>query len=165
MKTAELFKKKTVLSFEVFPPKPISEESTIYDTLDGLKELNPDAISVTYGAGGGNNCSKTIEIASLIKNKYNIEGIAHLPCINISKCDVLEILAKLESEGIENILALRGDISSDIPPCGDFKHANELIEFISENGNFNIIAACYPEGHPENNSLTEDIHNLKAKTD
>ena len=77
----ELFKNKTVMSFEVFPPKPSDSENTIYETLDGLKNLHPDFISVTYGAGGGANCSKTLQIASDVKNKYGLESAAHLPCI------------------------------------------------------------------------------------
>ena len=104
MRSNELFKYKTVMSFEVFPPKSDSGINTIYETLDGLKGLSPDLISVTYGAGGGANSSKTIEIASDIKNKYGIESAAHLPCINLKRENVLDILSKLKSKGIENIL-------------------------------------------------------------
>ncbi len=165
MRSNELFKYKTVMSFEVFPPKSDSGINTIYETLDGLKGLSPDLISVTYGAGGGANSSKTIEIASDIKNKYGIESAAHLPCINLKRENVLDILSELKSKGIENILALRGDISPDTKPCGDFSHANELIEFICENGDFNIIAACYPEGHSESGGLIDDIRYTKLKVD
>ena len=165
MRLNELFKNKTVMSFEIFPPKPSDSESTIYETLDGLKDLRPDFISVTYGAGGGANCSKTLQIASDVKNKYGLESAAHLPCINLTKENVLEILDGFKVNGIENILALRGDISPDITPRGEFRHANELIEFIRENGDFNIIAACYPEGHPESASLIEDICYTKQKVD
>lgn len=153
------------MSFEIFPPKPANDISTIYETLDGLKDLNPDFISVTYGAGGGSNCSKTLEIASAVKNKYGVESAAHLPCINLTKENVDGILAGLRENGIENILALRGDISPDITPCGEFRHANELIEYISENSDFNIIAACYPEGHTESSNLIEDIRNTKRKVE
>lgn len=165
MKTAEMFKNRTVLSFEIFPPKPSADEKVIYETLDGLSGLKPDFISVTYGAGGGKNGSKTIQIASDVKNKYGIESAAHIPGINFTKENVISILDNLKARGIENILALRGDINPDIPPCGDFNHANELIEFITERYNFNIIAACYPEGHPESPDLISDIRNLKRKTD
>lgn len=165
MKINELFKNRTVLSFEVFPPKPTDNESTIYETLDGLKNLSPDFISVTYGAGGGANCSKTLEIASAVKNRYGLESAAHLPCINLTRENALEILDSFHKNGIENILALRGDISPAIQPCGEFRHANELIEFIRENGDFNIIAACYPEGHSESHDLVADIHNTKRKVD
>ena len=165
MKTAELFKYKTVLSFEVFPPKPTSSDDTIYETLAELSKLSPDFISVTYGAGGGANCEKTLQISSDVKNKYGIESAAHLPCINLKKENVLDILDGFRENNIENILALRGDINPQITLSGDFAHADELIEFISKNGDFNILAACYPEGHPESKSIVEDIQNLKRKAD
>ena len=165
MKTSELFGKGTVLSFEIFPPKPTADEKVIYETLDGLSGLNPDFISVTYGAGGGNNCRKTVRIASDIKHKYGIESIAHLPCINLSENDAVCILNQLKENEIENILALRGDISPDIKPNGRFHHANELIRFIYERYDFNIIAACYPEGHPEAANMNEDLDHLKEKVD
>lgn len=165
MRTVDLFKEKTVLSLEIFPPKPTSPESVIYKTLDGLKDIHPDLISVTYGAGGGSNSGKTIEIASVVKNKYGIESVAHLPCVNLEKESVLDILSSLKQEGIDNILALRGDITPDTKPVGDFKYASELIEFIKENADFNIIAACYPEGHQESKSLVDDIKHLKHKVD
>ncbi len=165
MKTAELFKNGTVMSFEVFPPKPTDDIKGIYETLDGLSGLKPDFISVTYGAGGGANCSKTLTIASDVKNKYGIESVAHLPCIGLKRENVLEILEKFKENGIENILALRGDISEENSVTGDFSHADELIKFISQNGNFNILAACYPEGHPESKNIVEDIYNLKRKVD
>ena len=165
MKTSKLFKDKTVLSFEVFPPKPTTDASTIYSTLDGLSDLKPDFISVTYGAGGSSNSAKTISIASDVKNKYNIESVAHLPCINLSEEEVDNILLQLKDNGIENILALRGDISPDVEPNGRFTHANQLIEYIKSKYDFNIIGACYPEGHVESNSLTQDIRYLKDKVD
>lgn len=165
MKTFDLFQEKNVMSFEVFPPKPTADESVIYRTLDGLSGLHPDFISVTYGAGGGKNSSKTIKIAADVKKIYGIESVAHLPCINLSKQEAIEILDSLQENGIENILALRGDISSDTEPNGTFSHANELIEFINERYDFNIIAACYPEGHTESKSFVEDMAYLKQKVD
>ncbi len=165
MKLSELFHKKTVMSFEVFPPRPSVDESVIYNTLDGLTGLNPDFISVTYGAGGGSNGNKTIQIASDVKHRYGIESAAHLPCIGITKTQAVQILDSLKENGIENILALRGDISADTVPAKDFRHANELIEFIHERYDFNIIAACYPEKHPESKSIIDDIHFLKQKVD
>lgn len=138
---------------------------SIYEALDSLRELHPDFISVTYGAGGSENCAATLEIASSIKNKYGIESVAHLPCINLSKEDVLSILRNFRENGIENILALRGDANPEIPQCGDFRHASDLIAFIKENGNFNIIGACYPEGHPQSENMVNDIRNLKKKVE
>ncbi|NLK21992.1 MAG: methylenetetrahydrofolate reductase [NAD(P)H] [Epulopiscium sp.] len=165
MHTSELFKTKRVLSFEIFPPKRTGSINTIYDTVDELKELNPDFISVTYGAGGSKSNSDTLKIASDIKNKYGIESVAHLPCINLTKKDVLEIMGHLEDAKVENILALRGDTNPNITPKNEFKYASDLISFIKGNSNFNIIAACYPEGHIESPTVVEDIHNLKVKVD
>jgi len=166
MKLTNLYKnKKLVYSFEVFPPKVDSDISVIYKTLDGLKDLNPDYISITYSAGGGSNNSRSIEIASLIKNKYGIEPLAHLTCINATKEQTLEAATKLAKEGVENILALRGDRIKD-KVCTDFKHASDLVAFLNENGfKFDIAGACYPEGHLEAASLDEDIENLKIKVD
>lgn len=163
MKISEMFKDRTVLSLEVFPPKPTTPIDTIYSTLDDLKGLNPDFISVTYGAGGSENRHTTIKIASDIKNNYGIESVAHLPCVNLDKEEVLIMLKDLKKAGIENILALRGDVRPEFPPKSDFKYAADLISFIKQNSDFNIIGACYPEGHSESKSLVEDIHNLKTK--
>ena len=162
MKTVEFFKKKTVLSYEVFPPKRTSPVNTIYDTLSELKELSPDFISVTYGAGGGENNNQTFEIASAIKS-YGIESVLHLPCIGLTKEDVSAKLKELKRAGIENILALRGDVPSEGCIQGDFRYASDLIAFIKLQGDFNILAACYPEGHIEAESKLEDIRNLKRK--
>ncbi len=165
MKTADIFKNKTVLSLEVFPPRRTAPINIIYDTLDGLQGLNPDFISVTYGAGGSGMNASTLEIAASIKNHYGIESVAHLPCINLTKNDVRELLDGFNQAGIENILALRGDINPDFVPRQDFKYASELVSFIKENGDFNVIGACYPEGHTESRNLAEDIRNLKTKVD
>ena len=156
MKTAELFRHKTVFSLEIFPPKPDADESVIYDTLDGLKGICPDFISVTYGAGGGKNGSRTIKIASDIKYSYGVESAAHLPCIGLTKEQARDILERMKSKGIENVLALRGDIPQGEAPKGDFAHASDLITFIKENYDFNILAACYPEAHPESKSRADD---------
>lgn len=164
MKTTELFKKKTVLSYEVFPPKPTSPVNTIYDTLAELKELSPDFISVTYGAGGGKNNSETFKIAQSIKNS-GIESVAHLPCIGLKREDVASRLDELKAIGVENILALRGDIPDGGCDKGDFDHASDLISFIKSYGDFDVIAACYPEGHIESANRVEDIRNLKRKVD
>lgn len=165
MKTSELFRDRTVLSFEVFPPKPTSDETVIYRTLEELSKLRPDCVSVTYGAGGGANCDKTVQIATDVKNKYGIESVAHLPCLYLSESDAVNILDRLKANGIENVLALRGDISENNAPNGRFTHASDLIEFIRGRYDFNIIAACYPEKHFEANSLSEDLTHLKNKVD
>ncbi len=166
MKLSEMFGKgKTILSFEVFPPKKTMPVDTIYETLDGLKELNPAFISVTYGAGGNAADRTTCEIASAIKHKYGIESAAHLTCVNNSREDILKILGDFKECGVENILALRGDINPNVPPKDDFKYASELITFIKENGSFGISGACYPEGHLDSENMVEDILNLKKKVD
>lgn len=164
MRTSELFKDKSTLSFEVFPPKSSTPVESIYKTIDGLSPLAPDFISVTYGAGG-NGGNATIDICSAIKDKYNIEAVAHLPCINLTKEKVKQELELMKERGIENILALRGDKHPEIQPAGDFHYASELVNYIKENGDFNIIGACYPEGHPEAKNLVEDIRHLKEKVE
>lgn len=168
MNIAELFKQdKTVFSFEVFPPKKESGIETIYKTLEELKDLNPDFISVTYGAGGaGVANATTADLCGLIKNKHGIETIAHLSCLYNTKESVDEILAQLEEKGIENILALRGDVNPDYEVKHDFKYASDLTEYIMKSyKGFNVSGACYPEGHQEAANMVEDIKNLKKKVE
>ncbi len=156
---------KTVFSFEVFPPKKTTPIESIYATLDKLTALKPDYISVTYGAGGNLADKSTIELASTIKNKYGVESMAHLTCVNSSRDDVLVLLDEMKKNNIENILALRGDIRPDAEPKHDFHYANELIEFIRANGDFDISAACYPECHVDADNMIDDIRHLKNKVD
>lgn len=163
MKTSQLFKNKTVLSFEVFPPRKTSPLESIYGTLRELGNLKPDFISVTYGAGGSLNGRTTIDIAHSVKHTYGIESVAHLPCVHFSKQEITSILKELEFAGIDNILALRGDITPDFQPKNDFRYASELVSFIKEQGDFNIIGACYPEGHSEASTVKQDLINLKEK--
>lgn len=166
MRIPELFKKdKTIFSFEVFPPKKTSSIDTIYNTLDELSDLKPAFISVTYGAGGNTADSKTCQIASVIQDRYNTISAAHLTCVNCTKNDIDIILGQLKEYGIENILALRGDINPDIPLKNDFKYASELITYIKNHGDFAISGACYPEGHVETESIVDDIKHLKMKVD
>lgn len=167
MKLAELFdQKKTVFSFEVFPPKRNNPIDTIYSTLDALQDLKPDFISVTYGASGSLADNSTCEIASAIKHKYGIESAAHLTCVNSTKEEVSEVLKRLSDNGVENILALRGDLVPDVAPKEDFGYASELISFIKESPyDFGISGACYPEGHMDSKDQIDDILNLKKKVD
>ncbi len=166
MKIADIFKEnKTVFSLEIFPPKKAASVDVIYETLDGLKGISPDFISVTYGAGGNRADMKTCEICSIIKNKYNITPMSHLTCVNSSKEDIDYIAQKLAENGIENILALRGDINPDIPPKNDFKYASELTKYLKEKTNMGISGACYPEVHSECESMQKDIENLRIKVD
>ena len=135
MKINELLKKRPTLSFEIFPPKNNENDITsIYATIDELAKMNPDFISVTYGANGSTS-KNTCKIASTIKNKYGIESVAHLTCMNNTKDEIKEILEELKENGIENVLSLRGDYPKDSDGInhGDFKYASELNEFIEEN--------------------------------
>ncbi|MGG7178636.1 methylenetetrahydrofolate reductase [NAD(P)H] [Clostridium paraputrificum] len=155
--------KKVVFSFEIFPPKATSSIETIYNTLDELKGLSPDYISVTYGAGGSIRDNKTTELSSLVKNKYGIEAVAHLTCISSTKEEIQYYLKELEANNIQNILALRGDLPLGGGIKGDLNYATDLIKYIQSKGNFNIAAACYPEGHTEVKGLVAEIENMKRK--
>ena len=165
MKIKELFKKRTVFSFEVFPPKKTSSIDIVYNTLEELKGLRPDFISVTFGAGGSANSSLSIDIARKIKDDLNIETAVHLPCINYTKEDITGILDSFKKYGIENILALRGDITPGVPIKHDFRYASDLVTYIQKHGDFDIAGACYPEGHMETEDIVEDVLNLKKKVD
>lgn len=157
--------KKPVLSFEIFPPKKESELENIDATLSTLAKLNPDFISVTFGAGGSSTNNKTVELAKKIKKEYGIEPLVHLTCINHGKEEIKAILEQLQEAELFNVLALRGDRNPEIAPKDDFKYANELVTFIKEQGDFHVSGACYPETHLEAPDAVTDIHNLKKKVD
>ena len=165
MRIKDLFKEdKTVFSLEVFPPKRNNPIETIYRTLDELKDLDADFISVTYGASGSLADNSTCEIASAIKHEYGIVSAAHLTCVNSTRDEVRTVLERLKENDIDNILALRGDIVPEVAPKDDFHHASELITFIKEEGyDFGISGACYPEGHVDSENAMDDILNLKKK--
>lgn len=154
-----------VFSLEIFPPKKDGNIETVYKALDGMKDVRPDFISVTYGAGGNLADSSTADITGVIKNKYGIESAAHLTCVNNNREDIMTILGMLKEKGVENILALRGDISPTRPPKEDFRYASELITLLKEQGGFGISGACYPEGHVDCESFDKDIEHLKHKVD
>lgn len=164
--------KKTIFSFEVFPPKKTMPIDSVFKTLDELRDLNPDFISVTFGAGGSENCENAVSIAKRIKDVCKVESVIHMPCLNMSFKDAQYVLEEFQKAGIDNILALRGDKVEGKIPCNDFKHANELIKFIkdfdskrTDGKHFNILGACYPELHPESASVYDDIDYLKLKVD
>ena len=147
MKVSQLYKiKKKTLSFEIVPPEKNSELSSIDETLDILCELNPDFISVTFGAGGSENCNSTIEVAGKIKEKYNIEPVVHLTCLNYSKDEIDLIAKQLQQSGVQNILALRGDKIPNVQAKNDFKYASDLIAYMKSKYDFCFLGACYPEG-------------------
>ena len=164
MKINELFKqKKAVYSFEIFPPKANDGIDKILQTLSSIKDIKPDYVSITYSAGGSKN-SRTKEIAEIVKNDYGIEPLAHLTCVNSTREEVGQAIDGLVDIGVENVLALRGDrIEGEVK--SDFAHASDLVDFIKNRSDMNVVGACYPEGHPESANIVEDIRNLKIKVD
>ncbi len=166
MSIARLFAEKSVVfSFEIFPPKRDSSIDTIWSTLEQLEGLGPDFISVTYGAGGDGGKSHTARIAGAIRSRYGITPLAHLTCVNSTREQVLQSLAQLREEGVEDILALRGDRLPGVEPRTDFTYASDLISFIRQQGGFSLSGACYPEGHTEAPDTVTDIRNLRKKVD
>ncbi len=165
MKTSKLFQHKKVLSFEIFPPNQANHLADIYQTVNALKELAPDFISVTFGALGTKNNQRTLDIASTVKHTYGVESVAHLPSSQFTKRDVQALLTRFKQLGIDNILALRGDDIIEGKENKDFHYASDLIEYIKSEGDFNIIGACYPEGHIESPSILDDVRHLKEKVD
>ncbi|WP_318678488.1 methylenetetrahydrofolate reductase [NAD(P)H] [Treponema sp.] len=158
---------KSFFSFEVFPPKKESSIDTVYKTLDDLSGLHPDFISVTYGAGGSENCSKTLDIAKRIKETCKVESVIHLPCLHLTKNEAETMLKTFADNGIENLLVLRGDPIEGRNPCGDFFHASDMCKFINEKmpGKFHLMGACYPENHPDSKDTLSEISNLKTKVE
>jgi methylenetetrahydrofolate reductase (NADPH) len=165
MKISEIYKKKRSLSFEIYPPKKDAELENIDETLDVLCELNPDFISVTFGAGGSSNNNRTIELAKKIKYQYGVEPVVHLTCLHYDKQEIDEFAHILQSEGIENILALRGDRNARIEEKNVFKHSSDMITYMKQNHDFCFLGACYPEIHPESENRVSDIKDLKTKVD
>ena len=153
---------KPTFSFEIFPPKGKCDLSQIFGTVDALASLEPDLISVTYGAGGTSR-ENTAEIASRIERDYAIPALAHLTCVGSTKEEMRATVTGLRERGIRNILAMRGDLGEE--GTKDFKHACDLIKFINENFDFNIFAACYPEKHLEAPTMEDDLARLKEKCD
>ena len=166
------FSKKTIFSFEVFPPKKTMPIDTIFSTLDELKGLSPDFISVTFGAGGSENCNNSVAIAKHIKDVCGVESVIHMPALNMTKNDAQYVLEQFQQAGIDNILALRGDKVEGKEPANEFLHASDLISFIkdfdskrTDGKQFKIFGACYPELHPQSKDVFEDIDYLKKKVD
>lgn len=165
MKAEQLFKqKKPVISFEIFPPKRDTAIQNIDGTLEILSRLHPDFISVTFGAGGSCTNNQTIELAKKIK-QYGMLPLVHLTCLNYRKEEISHLLDELKQNGIENVLALRGDRNPDIPPKEEFQYASDLVKYIHQDSTFDISAACYPEGHLESANAVEDFCHLKEKVD
>jgi methylenetetrahydrofolate reductase (NADPH) len=165
MKISDILKqKKAVLSFEVFPPKTSDKFESVKTAVDKIAALSPDFMSVTYGAGGGTS-NYTVSIAKHMQDDLKVTPLAHLSCISSDKADVHAKLVGLRAAGIENVLALRGDLPQDFSGNLDYRYASELVSEIADFGGFCIGGACYPEGHPESATLYSDIENLKKKVD
>lgn len=167
MKIRDILKNNTPsVSFEVFPPKKEASFEPVKEAVARLCKSKPSFMSVTYGAGGGANVN-TFQIASFIKNECNTTPLAHLTCLMSTREKIHEEAEKLKTSGIENVLALRGDLPADstLTPPGHFEHAVDLIKALKSAGDFCIGGACYPECHPECTHIADDIRYLKEKVD
>ena len=166
MKISELLAKNTpTLSFEVFPPKSDATLESVERATQAIAEGKPDFMSVTYGAGGSTS-KYTLEIARNLLHKSGVTPLAHLTCVDSTKENIFKRLDEFSAAGIENIMALRGDIPKEPRlPQSDwaYSHANELMQAIKAHGDFCVGGACYPETHPESISRREDIAYLKEK--
>ncbi|MCH5212432.1 MAG: methylenetetrahydrofolate reductase [NAD(P)H] [Oscillospiraceae bacterium] len=167
MYISEIFKsKKPVLSFEVFPPKKTENLEKVKSTVTEISKIKVDYMSVTYGAGGSTS-KLTPELAGYMQNELSVTALSHLTCVSLTRPQVKEMLETLKSRGIENILALRGDIpeGAEFPLPDGYRYASELTEDIKKFGGFCVGGACYPECHPDSSNIDEDIDNLKRKVD
>ena len=165
MKIRDILNKDTAtLSFEVFPPKKSTDFGNVEAAALGIAALQPAYMSVTYGAGGSTK-GHTIALAGEIQKQHNVPTVAHLTCVCADRSSIGAALTEMQAAGIENILALRGDIPKDGPVASDYRFASELIREIRAYGDFCIGAACYPEGHVENEPKEDDIRFLKQKVD
>ena len=165
MKLRTLFDQKIpTLSFEVFPPKTSDTFASVERAAREIAALKPDYMSVTYGAGGGTSMFTTA-IAERIQREEKVTSLAHLTCVSSDREKVLAQLDSLKQAGIENILALRGDLPRDGVLSRDYRYASQLVRDIKEHGDFCVGGACYPEGHPEAANRQEDILHVKEKVD
>ncbi len=165
MKISEILQREGIsFSLEVFPPKTSEKYTETAETAKKIAALKPDFMSVTYGAGGGTS-QFTTGIAAEIQREYGVPTLAHLTCVSSDRAHVARMLEMYRENGIENILALRGDIPPDGRVSTDYHHAIELIREIRERGDFCVGGACYPEGHVECERREEDLTHLKEKVE
>ena len=166
MKITDIFEKNEyTLSFEVFPPKTYDRFDSTRDATEKIAELHPAYMSVTFGAGGS-GARYTLPIAANIEQKYGVPVIHHLTCVGSTAENIDERLVFMRMVGVENVLALRGDIPEGSDPSEwAFRHADALVSHIKSRGDFCVGGACYPEVHPEAASPEEDLVNLKRKAD
>lgn len=170
MKLSELFKQdKHNISFEVFPPKASTSFDNVMNAAKKIASLHPAFISVTYGAGGGTS-AYTIDIAKTLNDAAHVPTLAHLTCVSSDKETIRERIQEMKDAGIENVLALRGDLTPELEASGreawSYHHATELMDDIKKSGaHFCMGGACYPEIHPESPNQKDDILHLKEKQD
>ena len=166
MKISEILKQnKRTISFEVFPPKTESAFDSIRFATEEIAGLSPAYMSVTYGAGGGTS-KYTLDIAENIEKNYGVPTLAHLTCVSSTRATVLARIADMRAAGIENVMALRGDIPVGMENMPmDYKYALDLVRELRSAGDFCIGGACYPEVHPESRSADDDIAHLREKAD
>ncbi len=169
MKITEILTDKLSLSFEVFPPKTDTAFENVRAATEEIAKLHPSFMSVTYGAGGGTS-KYTLDIAKQINDKYSVPSLAHLTCVSSTKQTVRERIADIKEAGVQNVMALRGDIPAELQNSNrekwDYHHAVELVRELREAGDDLCIGgACYPEIHPESENQKEDIKYLKEKVD
>lgn len=166
MKITQIFAEHEVtISFEVFPPKTDDRYATVEKAACEIAALHPSFMSVTYGAGGGTS-KNTASIAANIQDKFHTPVLAHLTCVSSTREHVRNMVSIYKEKGIENIMALRGDIPKEGRSIFEYNHACELIHDIkSIDDSFCIGGACYPEGHVECESPSADIRYLKEKVD
>ncbi|MFT7670677.1 MAG: methylenetetrahydrofolate reductase (NADPH) [Planctomycetota bacterium] len=170
MRISEIYDAKNpVFSFEFFPPKTDEGAENLMKTVADLKEkLSPDFVSVTYGAGGSTR-DRTLQVVSRIQNDLQLTAMAHLTCVGSTTDDLREIMRRMITENVENILALRGDVPEGeteyVAPEGGFTHASELVDYLANNYFVDAGAACYPETHPESPNAEDDMKYTKEKYD
>ena len=162
---SQLYRQKPcVFSIECFPPKQTTKFAAMQDTLRRMKALDPDLISVTYGAGGSAGGVSSVQVASFLKNELGIQPLAHVLCMGSDRQKAAAQLEALRAAGVRDVLALRGDRTPLRPESPDFHHACDLMDFIRDTApDISFAGACYPEGHPEAESLAADVANLRHK--
>ena len=169
MRIEELFRRgRPVVSFEFFPPKSPEAEKRLVEAIEKLRPLEPAFVSVTYGAGGSTR-EKTVELVGRIRRQWSIEAMAHLTCVGATTAELEAVLSRLAEQGVENVLALRGDPPKGetgfVATAGGLRFASELAALVARNGRFCVGGACYPEGHVECRDLALGVGHLKQKVD
>ncbi len=155
-------------SFEFFPPKSQEGEQNLYEALEALRALEPTFVSVTWGAGGSTR-EKTIEIVTRIRDRHNLEAMAHLTCVGATVKELRACVGQMHDAGVQNVLALRGDppqgVGEFVATPGGLSHGSELAALVGANHDLCIAGACYPECHPESDDMASELATLRLKID